>query len=67
MRIFLLIMAVYLGLFGLIIGASVLWSGPAKSAEIPEEILECITDADCEYEAEVLCEAGHLEWCVEVA
>ncbi len=68
MRIFLMIMVMYLTIFGLLIVASYLWSGagPARGAELPEEILECITDADCEYQAELLCEQGYLEWCVEV-
>ena len=58
--------------FALVWGLLFLWAltlkDPAKSnepVELPPEILACTTDADCEYQAMLLCEAGYLEWCVE--
>ena len=66
MKALLVLVMIYAAVVALFVAPGMLMFG-AAGAEIPEEILECITDADCEYEAEVLCEAGHLEWCVEVA
>ena len=35
--------------------------------DLPPEIRECLTDADCEVAAEKLCEDGNLEWCLALS
>ena len=58
-------------IFGFVVCGLLLWvvlmmmTDPSKGNEIPKEILECTTDAECEYQAEVLCERGFIAWCVK--
>ena len=35
--------------------------------DLPPEIRECLTDADCEVAAEKLCADGNLEWCLALS
>ena len=62
MKLFLSMIVLYCAL----VCAAVVWTAKAdEPVELPPEILACTTDADCEYQAMLLCEAGYLEWCVE--
>ena len=39
----------------------------AEAAVNPPTIEECRSDMECDIAARILCEAGHLEWCIEEA